>query len=175
MHSYVKIGVLGIVAALAAGCSSDKAPKLMYLKSASSSPDEFAILPSKPLEEPEDYAALPTPTPGGSNVTDPTPKEDAVAALGGKTRKGKGVPRSDGALVNHARSKAGASGDIRTVLADEDLEYRKKNNGRFFERLFKVNAYYNAYDKQSLDKYQELDRMRNAGAKTVAAPEPAVE
>ncbi len=35
-------------------------------------PDEFAILPTKPLEMPADVAALPPPTPGAANRADPS-------------------------------------------------------------------------------------------------------
>ena len=54
--------------------------KLMTLAS-DDGPEEFAIVPSKPLELPPDLAALPAPTPGGSNITDQNPDADAVAAL----------------------------------------------------------------------------------------------
>ena len=61
-------------------CAGDG--RLMNLVS-DDGPEEFAILPTKPLELPPDLAALPDPTPGGSNITDQTPDADAVAALGG--------------------------------------------------------------------------------------------
>ena len=42
--------------------------KLMTLAS-DDGPEEFAIVPSKPLELPPDLAQLPAPTPGGANIT----------------------------------------------------------------------------------------------------------
>ncbi len=53
------------------------------------------------------------------------------------------------------------------------LEYRRRNNGRVLERVFNVNVYFNAYRKQSLDQYAELERLRARGIRTVSAP-PAV-
>ena len=73
----VRYGILGVAAVAALALSScgrsDKVPQLMHIKSQTRSPDEFTILPTKPLTMPDDLAKLPDPTPGGSNITDPTP------------------------------------------------------------------------------------------------------
>jgi hypothetical protein len=74
--------MLALVLALA-GCSKDGTPELMNLRSSTSGPDEFGILPPKPLAMPEDVAVLPEPTPGGTNLTDQNPRADAIVALGG--------------------------------------------------------------------------------------------
>lgn len=155
-----------------AGCSGwrDKPPQLMNLRSSTNGPDEFSIVPPKPLELPEDLAALPEPTLGGENRTDQRPKDDAVLALGGTPRAASaGVPASDGALLAYA-ARGGVTADIRPTLAVEDLEHRRKNNGRILERLFGANVYYRAYRKQSLNQQQELERWRAAGAGTPSAP-----
>jgi hypothetical protein len=161
--------------ALAACGRGDREPELMNLRSETA--DEFGILPTKPLEMPEDLAALPEPTPGGTNRTDPTPLADAVAALGGDpaalTRDG--VAAGDGALISYA-TRYGVAPDIRQVLAAEDLEWRRTNNGRLLERVFNVNVYYSSYEPMSLDRYAELERFRRLGVRTPAAPpEPADE
>ncbi|MGO4852017.1 DUF3035 domain-containing protein [Phaeovulum sp. W22_SRMD_FR3] len=157
--------------ALTACGGGDKVPKLMFLHSSGSGPDEFSILPTKPLQMPPDLAALPEPTPGGSNITDPTPVADAVAALGGKPEllSRPGIPAGDSALVARA-GRFGQDGDIRTTLAAEDLDWRREHNGRFLERLLKVNVYYSAYKPMSLDQHIELERWRLAGVPTVSAP-----
>jgi hypothetical protein len=71
-----------------AACGNGKAePELMNLRSGQG-PDEFAIVPPKPLEMPESLADLPEPTPGGfQNRTDQNPEDDAAMALGGKPRQ----------------------------------------------------------------------------------------
>lgn len=169
-----QIGViLGLVAALAvAGCSRDKAPKLLNIKNTSGTPDEFQILPTKPLEMPADYASLPNPTPGGTNRVDINPQAEAVASLGGRPDRvltGTGVARADSGLLSHA-GRYGIARDIRPVLAAEDLEFRRDNNGKFLERLFNTNVYFTAYFEQALDQHAELARWRRAGVRTSAAP-----
>lgn len=170
-----RIGLTGaaLVAAVAlAGCGNRNAePKLLNLRSTTGGPDEFSILPTKPLEAPKDFASLPPPTPGGKNLTDPTPDEDVASALGGNPAalNRTGIPGTDGALVSYA-SRSGVSGDIRTQLASEDLEFRKNNRGRLLERIFNKSVYFQSYKPQELDQYRELERFRRAGVKTPAAP-----
>lgn len=165
------LAIAGASLLMVAGCGGrDKAPQLMNLRSSTNGPDEFSIVPPKALEMPEDLVALPEPTLGGENRTDQHPKDDAVLALGGKPRAaGGGVPASDGALLAYAGRK-GVASDIRPTLAVEDVEHRRKNNGRILERLFGTNVYYRAYRKQSLPQQVELERWRAAGAGTPSAP-----
>jgi hypothetical protein len=158
-------------ALLLSGCGNDDTPILMNVRASGNGPDEFSILPPKPLEMPETLAALPAPTVGGTNRTDPTPKEDAIIALGGNPQAAGGVPTGDGALVNYA-ARSGIAADIRTTLATEDLAFRRDNNGRLLERIFNVNVYFKAYADQSLDQYADLARWRRLGARTPSAPPP---
>ena len=162
-----RIGRLGAIACLSlvvAGCGGD--PQLFNIRKADRSPDEFSVLPSRPLQTPPDLAALPPPTPGGANRTDRSPEREAIAALGGDASRGAGA---DGTLVSTVR-RYGVQPNIRGTLAAEDLAYRRANDGRLLERLFNVTVYYRAYEPQSLDQYRELDRLRRAGIRTVAAP-----
>ena len=152
-----------------AACGGSDEPNLLNINQPrSEGPDEFAILPAKPLEMPEDIAALPEPTPGGSNLTDSTPFADATIALGGNpealTRRS-----ADGALVAYA-GRYGVDPAIRAELAAADLEYRRENDGRLLERLFNVNVYFRAYEPLALDQYAELERLRRAGIRTSAVP-----
>jgi hypothetical protein len=135
------------------GCDRNRTPQLLNVKSNQNGPDEFAILPSKPLTLPDDVQALPEPTPGGGNLTDVTPIADATRALGGRPDAGGG----DGGLVTYA-TRYGVDPSIRSELAEADLDYRRRNDGRVLERIFNVNVYYQAYRKQSLDQYGELER-----------------
>lgn len=168
-----KLGLATVLIATLAvsACGRGKEPILMNIQNTSSTPDEFAILPNKPIVQPKDYANLPTPTPGGENLVDPTPRADAVAALGGnpKRLKATGVTRGDQGMFNHA-TRYGVTANIRDQLAAEDLEYRRRNNGKLLERWFNVNVYFGAYERQSLDQYGELLRFRKAGIRTPAAP-----
>ncbi len=174
MHrAWTKLGLGMLAAAALSACSiNDEEPILMNVRSTTSGPDEFAILPAKPLVIPEDLAALPAPTPGGSNRTDPTPQADAIAALGGRperlTPSGQ-IPGSDAGLVGYTTRYGRASG-IRQTLAEEDLAFRQSNNGRLLEQWFNVNTYFDAYEDVSLDQEAELLRLRRAGVRNVSAP-----
>jgi hypothetical protein len=173
MRVAVMAGLVAVVA-LAACNRSESEPRLLNLRTSGTGPDEFAILPTKPLQQPEDYASLPEPTPGGTNRTDPTPEADIAVALGGRA-EAVGRGGVDGGIVTYA-SRFGVAPDIRETLAAEDLEFRRRNDGRLLERLFSVNVYYRAYRSQSLDQYRELERFRAAGVRTPAVPpDPALQ
>ena len=152
-----------------AGCSNN--PQLMNIDSGQNSPDEFAILPTKPLTMPTDLAVLPAPTPGGANITDPTPLGDAVGALGGNPQRlaDNGIGAADGGLVNYA-SRFGRDPAIRQVTAQEDVEWRSRNGRRLLEVLARSNVYYRAYQPMTLDSWTELERWRPTGVQLPAAP-----
>lgn len=172
MRSARVLIVISVLAGLGlSACSRNKEPELMNIRANKGTPDEFMILPNKPVEVPEDLATLPEPTPGGANRVDPTPEADAVAALGGRPERltRTGVVRSDGGLVGYA-TRFGVNSGIRDTLAAEDLEHRRDNRGRVLERWFNLNVYYKAYAEQSLDQHAELARWRRLGVRTVGAP-----
>lgn len=153
-----------VCVALLAACS-DKEPDLLNIKSSGSGPDEFAVLPNNPLQAPESYAGLPEPTPGGANLGDPNPRAQAIAALGGNPQAGVNDP----ALTAYV-TRLGVDPSVRRQLAREDLEWRKKNDGRLLERVFDVNVYFKAYRAMELDQHRELARFQRAGVATPAAP-----
>jgi len=165
----IGLATLVVVVLVLAGCDGQRPPHLMNLRSATRGPDEFGILPTKPLQMPQDLASLPEPVPGGANLTDPTPQADAIAALGGNPAVLARAPSGDAAVLA-AATRFGVAPDIRTTLAAEDLEYRRKNDGRLLERLFAVTVYYKAYLPMSLDQEAELARWRAAGIRTSSAP-----
>ncbi len=152
-----------------AGCSSKG---LKDIRPQGAGPDEFAVLPVKPLTEPKDYSFLPAPTPGGANLTDPNPTEDAVVALGGNAaalNPARAVPSTDQALVT-ASSRYGVPPNTRQELAQEDAEFRKRQSRFTRIRLFPVDRYEQAYRKQSLDPYKQTDALRKQGLGTPSAP-----
>ncbi len=155
-------------AALAA-CSSD--PLLHNIRAGQSSPDEFAIVPTRALSMPGDLNVLPPPTPGGSNITDPNPAGDAVAALGGNPAQlsAQGVGAADGALINYA-SRLGVEAGVRQILAQEDLDWRSRNSRRLLETVARTDVYYRAYQNMTLDSSAENERWRRAGAQVPSAP-----
>ncbi len=137
-----KLGIAVAIAALVAGCGSEK-PQLMQLRKT---------------------------TPGGTNITDPSPQSDVIAALGGRPQAGSAA--ADGALLARA-SRFGTDAAIRGRLAAEDLEWRRANDGRLLERWFGVSSYLAAYKPMSLNQMAETERWRAVGMRTPAAPPSA--
>ncbi|NIZ61919.1 DUF3035 domain-containing protein [Sedimentitalea sp. CY04] len=166
----IPLGVIFVTTALAiSGCGSSG---LRELQQPSTGPDEFMVMPAGQLTPPENYALLPTPTPGGSNLTDQNPQADAVVALGGNPaalNSGGGVPTSDGALVT-ASSRYGVQPDIRASLAAEDAAFRKRENRTARFKLFAVDRYEEAYDKETLNPFKINQWFRNSGYGTPSAP-----
>ena len=166
------IRLLFLIAAVtlaACGGREDRVPNLLSISQPTSDgPDEFSVLPAEPLVLPSDLAALPPPTPGQANRTDPTPRAEAIAALGGNPAV-LSRASNDGALVRYA-GRFGVSDNIRATLAASDLRFRQQNDGRPLERLFDVNVYFDSYEPLSLDQYAELERLRRAGIRTSSVP-----
>ncbi|WP_265501743.1 DUF3035 domain-containing protein [Paracoccus beibuensis] len=165
--------VMGFAAALVvAGCSGGR--QLNNFNVGRSGPDEFAILPTRSLTMPPDLSVLPAPTPGGANITDPNPKGEAVAALGGSAERleDRGIAASDQALVAHA-ARTGTDAQIRETLAASDAEWRARNGRRPLERIFGTSVYQRAYDPMALDSRDEQLRWQRAGAITSTSPAPA--
>ena len=149
-----------------AGCSD---AGLRDLRSNTSGPDEFLVLPVKPLSAPDNYSDLPEPAPGSSNLVDPNPKAEAVAALGGRISSSEGIPASDAGLVQYAR-RHGVPGDIRETLAAEDEAFRKRRGRLTQIRLFRTDRYSQVYNKQGLDPFATTLRARGSGLATPTSP-----
>ncbi|MEX0327392.1 MAG: DUF3035 domain-containing protein [Ruegeria sp.] len=157
------------LAAAVAGCSN---PGLRDLQPPGPGPDEFSVLPVKPLTQPKDYAFLPAPTPGGGNLTDPTPKADAVVALGGNEaalNPNTAVPSSDAALVT-ASSRYGVPANTRQVVEEDDTAFRKRRGRWTGLRLFPVDRYAQVYERQSIDPFSATEAARQRGLETPSSP-----
>lgn len=170
---FAKLNVLLALALGLAACG-ERDITLHELRVRGDGPEEFAIVPPKPLQTPKSLSALPVPTPGGANRTDPTPEADAVAVLGGDASRvaprGSGAPASDGALVSYA-ARNGVQPGIRARLAAEDLEFRKRAS-LFTWQLMREDKYYDAYETFAIDPYEVLRRFRLSGVRTPAADPP---
>ncbi|PSL18515.1 DUF3035 domain-containing protein [Shimia abyssi] len=165
----MRLLMIGSVLALAA-CSGEKGVRV--LSKTGDGPDEFVVVPGKPLVQPENYAALPPPTPGGRNLSDQDPLADAVVALGGSAAarsNTSSVGRADTALINYT-SRNGRQADIRRTVAAEDEAFRVKR-GRFSNiRIVRQDRYNELYRRETLRSYDEWWRWRRAGVRTPAAP-----
>ncbi|MDR6266149.1 DUF3035 domain-containing protein [Roseobacter sp. N2S] len=157
-----------VVASAVAGCDTSQGIGRFFAGDVSDvGPDEFGIVPTKPLELPDDLVTLPEPTPGARNRTDLLPEHDAVAALGGKPERldSTTVGAGEGALLA-AGTRNGTTPEIRTVLAEEDADFRENNGPLFLQRLFKVNTYLKTYEGQTLKARNTNELMRRSNVKT---------
>ncbi len=170
----VIFAAMGAATLTLGACADPDSPILMHAAAEQRGPDEFSILPTRPLEMPPSLSDLPEPNPGGVNRVDPQPMADIARALGGNPATAMAPGAVDGGIVNHA-SRFGRDAGIRDQLAAEDLAHRQRNRGRLLERMFAVNVYHNAYQHMWLDKYAELERWRRAGVQTPSAPPPPSE
>ena len=158
------------VAVSACSRGGDEQSTLERLNSGTvSAPDEFQVLPTKPLTLPDDLASLPEPTPGQGNRTDLTPIRDLEVALSG--REGRAAAIGSDAAVVRAAAAGGITPGIRDILAAEDEEWRRANKGRLLERLLLKNQEGITYRAMILDAQAELRRLRALGLRVPQLPE----
>ena len=160
-------GTLLVASLMLAGCQEGGIAGGLRAAGVGTTPDEFMVLPTRPLEMPEDLTALPPPTPGRPSRVDPRPQAEAIAGLTGRPAP---AAASGGALVARAGPIDPA---IRTELAQEDAAWRQTHHGLFFQRLFAGDQEELIYRPMVLDPATEFDRLRAAGVRVPAAP-PAV-
>lgn len=148
-----------------AGCQGGGLAGALRSAGVGSAPDEFLVLPTKPLEMPENLAALPPPTPGAPSRVDPQPEADAVAALTG--RPSAPGAASAGTLIARAGP---VDPQIRAQLAAEDAVYRSENRGLLLDRIADNNSDWSIYDNMRLNADAEFQRLRARGVRVPAAP-----
>ncbi len=166
--------VVAVAMALSACGRKDGDIQLAKIKKTGNGPDEFTVLPTKPLQTPESYSALPAPTPGSSNLVDPNPEAEGIAALGGNPAAlvRSGVGAADGALLNRTR-RYGVTGNIRQTLAQEDLDVRRRHGRVNILNIGPNDDYTDAYKRQWLDSQAEQYRLRRMGVAVPSAPPPS--
>ena len=167
MRAGQAIGAAALLVAsgLLAGCGGGGFAGALRDAGVGGSPDEFLVLPTKPLEIPENLSALPPPTPGAVNRVDPRPESDAVAALTGRPAAAGTAPA--GTLIARAGP---VDPQIRSRLASEDQVYRQENRGLLLERLADNNPDWTIYEDMRLNADAEFLRLRARGVRVPAAP-----
>ena len=78
----------GLLALVACARDGDQSVIEQATARTDNSPDEFAVLPRKPLILPSDLSALPEPTPGERNRTDLTPNNSTTLTIPLDSAKG---------------------------------------------------------------------------------------
>ncbi|MBC6442281.1 MAG: DUF3035 domain-containing protein [Rhodobacteraceae bacterium] len=136
-------------------------------------PDEFSILPTKPLEQPENYTELPIPQAGGPNLVDSQPEQDAVAALGGNPSSltSTVIRPGEGTLLAVAERRGRDTG-IREVLTREDADWRANRQPRLLERWFGTDTYFRTYENQTIQARSVAEHLRHSGVRVPVAPPP---
>ncbi len=164
MMRTVVLGVAGAMLLASCGGGGDGLRRF----AASAGPDEFSVQPSRPLELPGTTAL---PAPGGGNRADVDPVGDAIVLLGGNPAAARagGIPASDQALVAQV-SRGGTDPEIRATLAAEDASFRSGARLGGIFNLAGRDRYFQAYARQALDAYAELERFRALGIAVPSAP-----
>jgi hypothetical protein len=159
----LKVAMVLVLACTVTAC----APKRTLTPSAiTGGADEFAIVPTRTLESPDDFSTLPAPTPGGSNATDVSPKADAIAALGGRLPTV--ASAADGNVLSYA-SRYGVDANIRAELSEADEKFlKRKTNTPSWPWV--SNKYERAYTRFGLDATAELERLRSLGISVPSMP-----
>ena len=124
--------------------------------------DEFAVLPTIPLEIPDDVTTLPVPN-DGQNLVDKRPKASAIAALGGRIGTGRRTSGGDDASLLGVAMRFGVEPDIAEVLYKEGAAARRSARGTGIERAFGYNAVKRAYKNQTLNEEAEAARLLALG------------
>lgn len=160
-----KGAVLLLAAALLGGCGEGGFAGGLRSAGVGAAPDEFLVLPTKPLEIPQNLSTLPPPVPGAPNRVDPQPAADAVAALTGRP-----APAGSAAAPALVARAGPVAPGIRATLAAEDAVYRRENRGLPLERLTDRSPDWTIYENQRLDADAEFIRLRARGVRVPAAP-----
>ncbi len=162
--------VLAMIASLSA-CSRDGSARnaLAGLRQSAIAPDEFLVVPQKPLETPSNLSTLPTPAPGQANRVTIDFEQNLLQALGGRGAGSGRVTSSEAAFIKAARGSVGVTENIRDVLRAEDLAFREAHKGQI-ERLARQREAASVYDVMLLDPLAEVRRLRSLGIKAPTVP-----
>jgi hypothetical protein len=166
----IRLYALTALAALTlAACTGRDGSRSLTLVGRNDGPNEFSLVPAKPLQQPEDLTALPEPTPGGPNRSDRNPEAEAIAALGGDQGAIFGPsPAADNALLANA-TRFGVDSDIRRELARDHLDYIRQPRGILRRRIsLTPEEYLDAYDFMALDQATMNHLARRVGTRTPA-------
>ncbi len=173
LRATLKTAIILTLAGGLSACNRDgnNGRPLLNLRQSAIAPDEFLVVPQKPLETAVDASVLPKPVPGAESRVTIDFEDNLMAALGGRMRSSGRVPASEAALVSAARSNGGTTANIRDIMRDEDQAFREARSGKI-DRLAKKRMAVTVYDQMLLDPEAEVLRLQAMGVKTPAIPAP---
>jgi Protein of unknown function (DUF3035) len=154
------------------GCGQGGVAGVLRSSGATSTPDEFLVLPTRPLEIPDNLASLPPPTPGAPSRVEYQPESIAVTGLTGQEGQ---VRAASGAALLARAGAASNDPQIRARLAQEDAEYRASHGGRLLERLFARDQEALVYRDMTLNAPAVYEQMRARGVQLPAPPPDLLE
>ncbi len=161
-RSLILIVALGVTACSGDDQSDDAGVNLTnIIGTTKNPPDEFAVIPTAPLELPKDFTALPPPNPGERSRLVSNPINDARAALLGETAPKAAnarVSTSEAALLSASGSTA-ASSEIRTVLDAEQAASDEAEQTYLLDRAFPALRTLRGADQKELLQAEE-ERVR---------------
>ena len=140
------------------------------------SPDEFSVLTKRPLEMPQDFAALPAPEPGRRSSREFDPQADARAALAFDP-----VPASTGGAATSPSateaailaSAGAADPNIRATLATEQAAYEAERPDYLLYRIFpSMRAARGELYPDAISAEEERVRLLEAGVTPRRTPDP---
>ncbi|RBW46203.1 DUF3035 domain-containing protein [Loktanella sp. D2R18] len=170
MGAFMRAMILSVLALVTLAACGNTERSLRDMRTTDGGPDEFSVIPAQPLALPETLALV-TPTPGGANLADPTPKADAIAALGGNraVQLAGGIPASDSGLIAQV-TRYGVDADIRANLAERDATARRRKQASNVFNPLNRDRYFPLYAGQALDADAELARLAALGVLVPNAP-----
>lgn len=117
-------------------------------------PDEFAVIPSAPLEIPKNFSQLPPPKPGAPRPQEANILRQAERAVIGEKVSDKNLTNAETALLQQAGAED-AEDDIRRQI-DRELN---ENSGSqsVTQKLFGLGG--DSPEKNTLDPQKELERL----------------
>lgn len=163
-------GILASLAAalLLAACSGSGEPPVTLQEASlkNGAPDEFLVLPQRPLTVPEDLETLPEPDPNAGSLVEIDPFVEARKAVGGNGG-GTSASAADNAILAAART-VGRTPNIREELAAETDAKLTRGRGilGFFDRFRIAPRKRTAFNDQKLDAIGELKKRQAQGVKT---------
>jgi len=117
-RSIFKLTIIFAIGSLLGACgqNSGNGRPLINLRQSAIAPDEFLVVPQKPLETPVDLSSLPVPDPTAKPRVMIDFEDNLLTALGGRITSGGAVPAIDAALVAAAQAGSGNTPNIRDVV-----------------------------------------------------------
>lgn len=141
-------------------------------------PDEFSVITKRPLEMPQDFAALPVPEPGRRSSRDLDPLTEARAALAfdpapAAARAAPVAPSATEAAILSATGPVDP--DIRATLAGEQALYEQGQNAYLLDRIFpSLRRIRGDEFPEAIDPEAERQRLFETGVARGAASATAV-